>query len=322
MKNICIIGAGNIGSRHIQGLKKVNFPLSITVSDPSPKSLEIAKARYNQIESSTKHQITFVQNINLLSKKIDLAIIATSADVRRAVTERLLSKSEVKYLILEKILFQKKKDYSDVEKLLNKKGVKTWVNFSMRTMPFYRDLKEKFKDSIQMIVSGSEYGLITNSIHFLDYIAYLTNCYDFKVETSGLDPKPVASKRKGFLELNGTLNVYFKDGSFGLFTCYPSGDIPFIIQVISPNYRCISREAERKAYISSIQDRWQWKETDTNIPFQSDMTNAIVEDILKTGRSSLTPYDKAFRLHLTLLESLVSFLNRNGRKKFSFYPFT
>ncbi len=321
MKNVCLIGAGNIGSRHLQGLKKVKFPLSIQVVDPSAQSLEIAEERYEQIQTSTKHQISFLEDIEKVSKKIDLAIIATSSNARRKVIDNLFNSSDVKYLILEKILFQKKEDYINIEELLKKKKIKTWVNFSMRTMPFYRDLKRKIKGEVQMFVSGGQYGLITNAIHFVDYIAYLTNCYEFKVATEGLDPKPIESKRRGFLELNGTLNVYFKDGSMGSFTCYPTGDAPFVIEVLSKKYRCISRESERKAYVSSPNSNWKWIEEDTDIPFQSDMTNLVVEEVLKKGSCSLTSFKEASKLHLQLLDALLSFLNRSG-KKFTDYPFT
>lgn len=321
MKNVCIVGAGNIGSRHLQGLKKVKFPLSIEVVDPSTKALEIARQRYQQLELSINHQISFLKNISELSTKIDLAIIATNSDIRRKVIEKLLQISSVKYLLLEKILFQKKEDYLAVEKMLKKNDCKTWVDFSMRTMPFYRDLKGKFQGIVQMVVSGSQYGLITNVIHFVDYLAYLTNCYNFKVVTDGLDSRLIESRRKGFLELNGSLAVYFQDGSFGIFTCFAKGDAPYIIELTSENYRVISKESERKAWISQT-PTWIWQETDSYIPYQSNMTNVVVEEILTKERCPLTPYSQASKLHLQLLEGLVKFLNIHSKIKFNSYPFT
>lgn len=321
MHKVCIIGAGNIGSRHLQALKKIKLPLNIEVVDPSVESLNIAKERFNQIQSSENHRVSFLQNLEDVSEKIELCIVATSSHVRRRVIEDLLSKSKVKYLILEKILFQKKQDYFDMERLLFKNGIKTWINFSMRTIPFYADLKEKVKGKIQMIVSGSQYGLITNAIHFVDYIAYLTNCYDFTLYTKGLDPKPIKSKRKGFLELNGAINVYFKDGSSGSFTCFPNGDAPIVIELVSGSKRIISKESERKALISSS-PKWMWKEIDSGIPYQSDMTNILVEEIITKGTSTLTPYTQASKLHLQLLESLLTFLNETSKRKFDYYPFT
>lgn len=322
MKNVCIIGSGNIGSRHLQGLKKVSFPLSIEIVDPSSRSLEIAKERYNQINSPINHKIIFLKDLNKISKKIDLAIIATSSNIRREVVEKLLRISDVQYLILEKILFQKRKDYFGIEKLLKQKKVTGWVNFSMRTMPFYNQLKDKLQGRVQMNVSGSQYGLITNAIHFIDYIAFLTNCYDFKVITDGLNRKVVESKRVGFSELNGTLFVTFQDGSTGCFTCLPNGEAPFMIEVSSSNYRCISKESERKAWISFSKNDWQWDEIQTNIPFQSDMTNLVVEEILEKGSCQLTSYSEASKIHLQFLESLLNFLNESSSQKYDYYPFT
>ena len=322
MKNACIIGAGNIGSRHLQGLRKVKFPLSIEVVDPSKESLEIARQRYEQVESLADHKISFLSDLSKVSKEIDLAIVATNSNVRRKVTEQLLTTSSVKYLVLEKILFQNPNDYQSLEKLLKKKNCKTWINFSMRTMPFYHDLKGKVKGPIQMIVSGSQYGLITNAIHFIDYIAFITGNYDFIVDIKGLDKNPIESKRLGFLELNGTLGVHFTDGSFGSFTCYANGNAPFIIELLSPEYRCISKESERKAWLSCSDTDWKWEEADSNIPFQSDMTNKLVEDILKSGTCPLTSYKDAAKLHITFLDSLLQFLNESSDEKYSLYPFT
>lgn len=322
MKNVCIIGAGNIGSRHLQALKKVSSLLNIIVIDQSSESLKTAGERYNQVESKLKHQIVFASDMESLPKKIDLAIIATGSKVRRKVLENLLSNTAVKYLILEKILFSKFTDYEEMGKLLNKKVDKTWVNFSMRTQSFYFNLKEKIKGNVQMFVSGSDYGLVTNSIHFIDYIAYLTDCDEFVVDMTGVKPKPIKSKREGYLELSGTLNFNFKNGSFGSFTYYPEGSSPYLIQIMSQDLRCISKESEGKAYVSREKDNWKWEEVETKIPYQSEMTNKVVEQILKTGDCPLADYKNAAKLHLQLLESLQKFLNKNSKIKYKSYPFT
>lgn len=330
MKNICIIGAGNIGSRHLQGLKKVTTPLHIEVIDPSVKSLKIAQERYDQICSSIQHEISFLQDMNKISRKIDLAIIATNSAIRAEIVQKLLANAEVKYFILEKLLFQKYDDYFKIQRLFKKNKTKAWVNCSMRTMPFYFKLKQYLKNKpIQYFVNGSQYGLITNAIHYIDHIAYLTDCYDFTLDTTHLDKKPIESKREGFLELNGTLNVYFKDGSFGSLTCYPEGNAPIIIQVFTESFRCISKETENKAWISES-DIWQWKKQSNTILYQSQMTGNVVDEILKKGSCKLTPFEESIKIHTQLLEDLNHFLNeqilgfanKNSKKKYNLYPFT
>lgn len=325
MKNICILGAGNIGSRHLQALKNVRTPLSICVVDTSPDSISQAKERYKSFPGlvNSKHQLSFCQGFEELPEQIDVAIIATTSGVRREVCEKLLNRASVKFMILEKLLFQKKDDYLFIQKLLKDKKCKGFVNCSMRTMPFYFNLRKKVKNlPFNYFVTGSQYGLITNAIHYIDHMAFLSGSLDFNVDISALDPVPIENRRRGFLELNGTLNVMFKNGSFGSFSCFPSGNAPVVVEIISPTFRCISKETERKAYIANANKKWIWEEIETDIPYQSQMTDIIVEDLLNKGNCQLVSYDESAKIHLTLLESLLKFLNRYSKEPLSTYPFT
>ena len=93
MKKIIIIGAGNIGSRHIQALKSVKTPLKIHVIDPSVKALKISKERYDSIHPDIlNHEISYSRDLNIQDDQIDIAIIATTSKVRRGVIENLLER--------------------------------------------------------------------------------------------------------------------------------------------------------------------------------------------------------------------------------------
>ncbi len=323
LKKICIIGAGNIGRRHLQALADIKESLSIEVIDPSENSLKEAKKTYDQIQTHNRHQLSYLLDIKEISNMLDIAIIATTADVRGAVTKQLLSLSKVKYIIFEKLLFQKYQDYNDIKNLLAAKECEAWVNCNMRTTPFYADLKKHFNNNpLTYIVNSSQQGLATNSIHYIDHMAYLTNCYDFTLDTSCLDTLPIESKRKGFLELTGTLNVYFKNGSSGSFTNYPNGNVPFTIEILSQTYRCLIRADENKSFISSSETNWKWNLEKTPILYQSQMTNLVVSDLLKNGSCKLTPFAVSIKMHLDILNPLLKFLNKNSQKKYKLYPFT
>lgn len=323
LKNICIIGAGNIGSRHLQALSKVTQSLLIQVIDPSLDSLTLAKKRYEEVKIHSKHQPEYLQNLNRINPQIEVAIIATNSNVRFSVTEQLLNKSNVKYIIFEKILFDKKMQYEKMAKLLAQKKCKAWVNCSMRTDPFYAGLKKHFESlPITYLVQGSNHGLITNAIHYIDHMAYLTDYYDFTIDTTRLDPETIKSKRKGFLEINGTLNIHFKDGSYGSFICYPSGNAPFTIEVLSEKYRCLMKPLGNKILISDPRSNWAWKLQTVTFLYQSQMTNHVVISLLKSGSCELTPFNISAKMHLDLLEPLRKFLNSNSKKKFISYPFT
>ncbi len=320
--NVVLIGAGNIGSRHLQGLAKVKFPLNITVIDPFEQSLKVAEERFNQIKPTAKHSINFNLDIKNVPDQTDLAIIATSSNIRRSVTEELIKNSKVKNIILEKLLFQKKSDFQFIEKLLHKNKIKTWVNCSMRVTPFYQNLKPIFKNKrIVYLLTGTKFGIATQAIHFIDHMAYLLNDYNFEIDTSDLDKKILDSKRQGFKELTGTMNIKFKNGSTGVFSDFQSGDAPIIAQIISDETIATANETTREVFISKSPD-WNMQPSKDPLLFQSDMTNSVTEEILKTGKCNLPTYSESAQVHLKLLEELLKFLNSNSEKKYDYYPFT
>jgi hypothetical protein len=323
MKNIYIVGAGQLGSRHLQALKSVSIQLQITIVDPSDDSLKIAKERYDSLLEGYKHNVTYLKQIPSSFSDADIVIIPSNSNVRKSIVETLLNNGVVKYMVLEKILFDKKEDYYLVNELFNKKNVKAWVNCSMRTMPFYYDLKGYFKGrKFVYNVTGSQYGLITNAIHYIDHMAYLSDNLDYEVDTSMLYFPPIQSKRKGFLELNGILSVKFSNGCKGIFTCFPDGNLPGMVEIISDNVRILSKEWEGKALISEEKESWRWKEIEAKIPFQSQMTAKIVTDIITNSSCDLVKYEDSMKLHLTLFESLKEFLNSKSSNKYDYYPFT
>lgn len=323
-RNICIIGAGNIGSRHLQALAKVKSPLFIQVIDPSADSLKIAKTRYEEVAPAKNiHKVAYLQSIDDITGPVDIAIIATTSNIRALVTKQLVNKISVKYIIFEKILFDKSNQYKEIENLLSQKKIKAWVNCPRRMMPFYKSLKDELKgENIQYSVSGSQWGLACNTIHFIDHIAFLTDCYDFEIDTSHLNSTLVESKRKGFLELNGTLIANFKDGSFASLTNYSISDTPQVLQLFSESFRCLTLETENKSYISTPKTNWSWKLQSTPILFQSEMTNTVIDSLIKNGSCGLTPFDLSAKLHLKLFQPLLKFVNAHSSKKYDYYPFT
>jgi len=103
IKNL-IVGAGQLGSRHLQGMLKYNESTQIIyVIDPSLEALNISKSRAAEIDHN--HQLFFQQDWNNLPEIFNVVIVATNADVREKVINQLLSNFKVKYLVLEKVLF-------------------------------------------------------------------------------------------------------------------------------------------------------------------------------------------------------------------------
>ncbi|MBI2063455.1 MAG: Gfo/Idh/MocA family oxidoreductase, partial [Candidatus Yanofskybacteria bacterium] len=248
---ILLVGAGNIGSRHLQALKAVKIPLKILVVDPSSKSLKLAEDRYDSAPTGKfSHEVAYHEEISK-EDTVDLAIITTCSDIRAEITRKLFKKTRVRFLVLEKLLFSKKNDYDSIGKLIKRTGTKTWVNCPMRMMPAFNSLQKEFSGRrilYNATLSGD--GLITNAIHYLDHMVFLTGSDDFTINTDGLDRKTVPSKRSGFLEYTGTLRVLFKNGSVGNMICFRKGGVPILIQFYCDQAMSVVKEKESKAWVS------------------------------------------------------------------------
>lgn len=325
MRRVFIIGAGQLGSRHLQALKNVNQSLEVCIIDPSRKSLDVAKERYDSIQVRDKNEVSYhesIENIDCINK-VDIVIIATNSNVRANVTFNLLNKFEVKTIIFEKILFQKREDYFTILKLLKSKSVNAYVNCCMRMMSFYNEIKTSFKGSnFKYLVSGSQYGLVTNLIHYIDHVCFLNQNTNYEADSRFLDKKLIKSKRNGFYELNGSFQVNFKNGTQGFFTCEPKGNSPILIQAYNDKLHFISKESERKVLISKAENDWKWEEIEFNIPYQSQLTTILIEDLFNDQSCSLPNYEESMKIHLPFLDSLLDFVNDNCSIKFDYYPFT
>ncbi len=325
MRDIAIIGAGNIGSRHLQALKGVKNQLNIIVIDPSQDSLKIAEDRYNTSQIiGNDHQITYSNKISDINKDLEIAIIATSSSVRREVIENLFHHINVKFMLLEKILFQKEKDYYVIQELLNSNRCFAWINCTRRIIPVYRNkMKNWFdKKKIYYSLSGNNFDLITNVIHHVDYMAYLLDSTKFKVDTTYLNRKLVPSRRPGFQELSGILQVHFENGSHGTFSCNSSGVIPEILIIDSDTSRCIINQKNRFSFEWDDDSETKWKKIDAKLLYSSQLTTKIVENLLNKEMCNLTIYKESIEIHINLLKPLLNFINEFSDKKYDYFPFT
>lgn len=321
MFRIKIIGAGQLGSRHLQALKGVKQPLDIQVIDPSAASLQVAKERYDAVSTEKAHQISFSTSFDR-TDGTDVAIVATNSDVRRKALESLFDASKTKLLVIEKLLFNQRADFAVIENKLAETGAKAWVNCPMRVMPVYEQIRANIAATpISYRVTGSQFGLVTNAIHYIDHVAHLCGCTEFELDTSGLDRTPIPSKRPGFQELNGTLVARFADGSRCEITCYPSGTAPVVVEIFNEKNRYVVRESEGKLWHAGESSKWAWLEQAAPIPYQSQITTEVVESLLSKGDCGLTPYATSVRIHLQLLDPLLE-LVRSQYPETTGYPFT
>lgn len=325
MLDIAIIGAGQIGSRHLQALSKLNRLTNIQIVDPNYKSLERARERFLQVQENKYIQkVEYLNNIVDLSNNLELVIIATTSDVRRKVIEKLLLEKKVHYLILEKILFQRIEDFAIVNNLLEQNNVKAWVNCRSRTFYFYKQLRAKFKNAkrVDYRVGSSNLGIGCNAIHYLDLFTFLTGQNIFTLFSDQLDSKIIKSKRQGFLEFTGTLYGVSSRGSNITITSYSKGNAPVIISIYSEGINCLIQENNRKAWISEETNDWIWENISFTRPYQSQVTNLVVQDILDNGECDLPSYEESWNIHIPLLKSLIFHLQKQKMEEVDLCPIT
>ena len=324
MKNLVLVGAGQLGSRHLQALSKVSFSAKIEVVDPFPASLDIARARFNEMPANPNISgVHFYTSLSEVSQDVDLAIIATNADIRADVIRQLVSGNKVKNLVLEKVLFQKPDDYTAIQSLLESRGIKAWVNHPRRSFPFYKKLRQSLKTSSQVSyqAQGGAWGLACNGLHMIDHLAFLTGETGLELNFTGLNNGLIQSKRKGFIEVSGALSGRIGRHPFELF-CHESSS-PVLITICSDSLHVVIDEANNWFRLATQENNWKWTEEKEKIVyFQSELSNQFTEDILSTGQCDLPTLMEATQLHVPFVTGLLAHINRQGAEKFDSCPIT
>ena len=323
--NIVLIGAGQLGSRHLQGLKKINIAINIEVVDPSIGSLAIAKERFEQVENNEFiRSIRFINSIDELNENIDLCIIATNSNIRALVTEELVAKKKIKTIIFEKILFQKISDYKLVQDILHKNKIKAWVNCPRRVFPDYIEIKKDIapNEKLTFLLTGGNWGLACNGIHFVDLLAFLNNNNSFNFDSSGLDNDFQMSKRAGFIEFTGTLQGKQSNGSDIIINARNGSNAPHVITITGENSIFIIDETNGEIRMAQSKNDWRWENKKLRVQFQSQLTGDIAKEILTKGNCNLTSFDDSAQIHIPYISSILEFYNKSLKKITETLPIT
>lgn len=319
--NIILIGAGNLGSRHLQGLALVKFKLKIFVVDISNSNLELAKERFELIDKKGKHETVFVNSISDINERIfQTAIIATNSNVRFKIAKNLLELKTVKFLILEKVLFQNLKEYDDFEIFSLNFKTKIFVNCARRLNRFYQKIsKVDFGNkNIHMEVYGSSWSMCCNSIHFVDLFNFITNLFPDNW-TNKLDNKIIDSKRSGYIEFTGELFSEDNSGNKLSLISDKKLDSSLVIKISNDNIKYTIEEDSNKV----VFQRQEYLENDKiYIDFQSNLTNKVVESLIEYKTCNLITYEASSKLHKPLIKVMIDHYNKVNNSNFNYIPIT
>ncbi|MAJ81811.1 MAG: hypothetical protein CMF41_02735 [Legionellales bacterium] len=306
--SILIVGAGQIGSRHLQGLAKLEIDTRIYVVDPDENALSIAKARYDEAQMhSNKQALFFYKSLDLVKDTIDVAIIATNAKVRKKIIQTVVACIKVRYFILEKIAFQSKADFVEIIQLLGDLGIQAWVNCPRRLYSIYRYIKSCIDRTlpIYMSITGGNWALSSNSIHWLDLFNFFLENAKISHSFSNLDKTVYPSKREGYVDLYGEL--MFESDANRLHMCSArETSCPPLIHIENGHQRFLIDEFNGQCTSYNADHQWQPRIQSFQVPFQSDLTQKVVYDILKTEQCDLALLDISILAHQPLFDALAN----------------
>jgi hypothetical protein len=321
MHQIILVGAGQIGSRHLQALAKLQSHCRITVIDPSKKSLEITKSRFLEVANSSP-EVSFSTEMPT-RRSYDIAIIATNANVRFDVFKQLIADNKIKNIIFEKVLFQTIYHLQCTATILDQRSILAWVNCPRRGVEVYKKLKQTLQSQLplKMKVDGHNYGLACNGIHFIDLFVFLNGESDIEMTPHQLCETYVEAKRPGCFEVFGTLGATAKKNVLVL-QCDSSAEQTSMEIVIetSQNIYVINELIQQIKVYSAAGELLVTDEF--VVPPQSEMTHLVVEDILSKGRCELPYYVESANYHEHFITTMLDYFNTNRDKVLLACPIT
>lgn len=297
--SVLIAGAGQLGSRYLQGMSLCETPLRIHVYDVHDGSLKQALSLWNEvIGQSSRHVISLHQELDQIPGAIDLAIVSTSSNVRPMVVGAIGERAQVKSWILEKVLAQSE---SALEQILASVGdSNAWVNTFRRVVPWHQELMTHLMQGqpIELSVQGNSWGLACNSVHFLDLVAWWTGETLVEVHTTQLENQWIEAKRAGFFEIHGTLVAHFSGGSVARLTAH-QGDYFCKVGVNQHPMKWMIDEE------MGVARRSDGLEVRGSLPFQSQFTAKVVDAIVSGHGCQLPSLRESVRLHKVFIAGML-----------------
>ena len=309
--NLLIIGAGQLGSRHLQSLKKLSRDASIQVVEPNPASVARSRDRYAELPDNPRiASLEFVSSVGDVRGDIDLCIVATGADVRFGLTKQLIEKTGVRNILFEKVLFQRLEHYEAMRDLLDHGGVKAWVDCSMRYFPVYREIQSLVRDAsgIEISVNGGSWGLASNAVHFLDLMVFFVGSTSYRLRGELVESELLPTKRDGFYDFRGILEAVFSDTKRVVLVEGRCPSAPYVVTIVTPEHYFVIDEFAGRLTSASSHSRWIVSDREVRNPYQSDITHRIAEHILDEGECWLPDYRTSMETHMPLMRGLLDLL--------------
>ena len=310
MVNVCLIGCGGVGKRHLEAMLKVKNDINIEVVEPNIENTPTTLVGQN---------INYFSKIEDVSNNIDICLIATTANVRKKVILELVSKKNVKFMILEKVVFQNEKDFDEILKLFEEKNIKSWVNCHLRAQPIYKELKTQSiisYDTTMTYEYSDDFTLSSSAIHILDLFSYLCDDYDLEIQDIVTDTELKSSRHSGCVDFNGYMKVKSTNG-YELVVKKRDAHFGEHLTIYHNDLTVRSSEGDDPDNrIGFVQDK--------KIPYvwQSSLTNSYIDDIIEKSDCDLSTLENSAKLHKIMLKSFKNLLKEKYNREVVDCPIT
>lgn len=293
--NFLVIGFGKMGCRHVQSLQDFFPNSSIGIVEPVVENFK----KYSTLIDLDKNNVEYFEDLNSLSGNYDFCIIATSSAPRFGILKQLIIYG-VRVFLLEKVVFQSQKQFDEIISLQASNGLKIYCNFVSRYFPNYIDIKNQLqKKSVKMIVSGGDFGLACNCLHYMDIFQYITGSEPIITSYSLIENKNGCSRGKNYKELIGSINLSNVRGDTLSIISDPKKGIGVLEVIItSKNTTCILNE-NTLSHITIDKEIIEHKEFE--IIKTSRLTGQIIKDHLE-GKVLLPGIDEVRNSHLEIFK--------------------
>lgn len=308
MRDILLVGCGNIGFRHLQALAALDGAVAggVTVVEPNVAHHPRIASQIDALPAERRRASRLLASLPGEIGEFALAVVATNAAERRAAYEAAHRQARFANVVFEKVLFPRLRDLDEVGAALAADGISAHVNCPRRAAPGYRAVRERLSGggALHVDVTGTAYGLGSNAVHFLDLAEFLNRAPLVSLDGSGLLPGHEPSKRQGYVELFGTLSGRLANGAEILLRC-DRGETPGVaVTLRSADGSLAIEEATQTArqVPHGAPERFEMRQV-------SELTAAYAE--LLAGRGDgFSPFADSARQHRFMIAAALSHLGR------------
>ena len=292
-----LIGAGQVGSRHLQSLASLPDACTVYAVEPSPAAREVAQQRWEQVEKHRNKKIIWSELASLPKGSIAAAVISTPAAGRVALIEAALSLG-VRDLLCEKVLFQSVAEYKQALSLIREHGARAYVNHVARYIPLYGTMKrelQKSGDTLQVEAQSGHFGMACNLIHYLDLLEFITGEHITTLDITIDRPLLPCKRGPQFVEFTGTAKATTARGDSLTITSVER-------EPMLPRFEF--RYGNSHIIVDENSSTWEeaGKSHDLEVPFVSGTTARILQEI-RDGKTLLPTLEESFTLNQLMLDA-------------------